>query len=97
MHKQDDTPLKPSTQGLFLLFYFATRFHLFLRSDHSQLTIKVFRRQDHTFRYNSFQFAGSQVSDKANLFSDQLFRSIMLGDTGNDRTFLQPVVNTELQ
>ena len=40
--------------GDLMLFYFATRFHFFLRGDNSQLTVEVFSRQDHTFRYDAF-------------------------------------------
>ena len=67
--------------GKIILLYFATRFHFFLRGDNSQLTVEVLSRQDHTFRYDTFQFTWSQVCNKTNLFTYQVFRSIMLGNT----------------
>ena len=56
--------------GDLMLFYFATRFHFFFRSDDRQLAVEVFSREDHTFRYDAFQLTRSKVGNKTNLFSN---------------------------
>src|SRR5690606_9127008 len=62
-----------------------------------QLPVLVFGHEDHTLRFNTHHLARRQVSDECNLFTYDIFRRVVTGNTAEDGAPVDTRVDSEFQ